>query len=305
MAIDRFAPHEVDTDHTRIFACVSGSGPPVLLLHGFPQTHLMWRHVAPRLAQRFAVVCADLRGYGRSGCPESARDHQPYSKRAMAGDMMAVMQRLGFARFSVVGHDRGGRVAYRMALDYPDQIDRVAILDVVPTAAAWERADARLALAFWPWSLLAQPAPLPETILTANADAIVEHALGEWGTPATVFSPAIRREYVAALRDPAHAHAICEEYRAAATIDRQHDHSDLAAAHRISAPLLVLWSRHGALGTWYADEGGPLGIWRPWSTELQGRGLEAGHFFPEERPDETAQALSEFLCEPLGGHRNG
>jgi haloacetate dehalogenase len=290
MTIPGFTAREIATDETRIFACVSGTGPPLLLLHGFPQTHLMWRDVAPRLTRRFTVVCADLRGYGRSGCPASTRDHQPYSKRSMGRD-----KQLGFARFSVAGHDRGGRVAYRMALDHADHIDRLAVLDIVPTNAAWRRADARFALAFWPWSLLAQAEPLPETILAAAGETIVEHALSEWGSPKAVFPADVRRAYADVLRDPLHAHAICEEYRAAATVDRQHDDTDLVAGHRIAAPLLVLWSRQGALGTWYEDEGGPLGVWRQWGTDVRGTGFDAGHFFPEEQPAETAQALTEFL----------
>src|SRR5687767_8228262 len=164
--IDEFTITEIQTGETNIFVRSCGSGPPILLLHGFPQTHLMWRGVAPMLANYFTVVCADLRGYGQSGCPRSAADHAPYAKRAMAKDMVHVMERLGFPRFGVAGHDRGGRVAYRMALDYPDRVDRLAVLDVVPTASAWDRADARFALAFWPWSLLAQPEPLPELVLT-------------------------------------------------------------------------------------------------------------------------------------------
>src|SRR5262245_20908346 len=163
--MDDFHIVEVDTGETTIFARWSGSGPPILLLHGFPETHLMWRGVAPRLTGEHTVVCADLRGYGRSGCPASTADHAPYAKRAMARDVVIVMQRLGFERFSVAGHDRGGRVAYRLALDHPGRVDRVAVLDILPTATAWERADARFALGYWPWSLLAQPEPLPEHLL--------------------------------------------------------------------------------------------------------------------------------------------
>src|SRR3954466_10553781 len=159
--LDGFEAITVQTGETEIFLRQGGSGPPVLLLHGFPQTHLMWRSVAPLLAQRFTVVCSDLRGYGRSGCPASAPDHAPYAKRSMAGDMVQVMERLGFPRFAVAGHDRGGRVAYRMALDHPDRVDRLAVLDILPTETVWERADARFALGYWPWSLLAQPPPLP------------------------------------------------------------------------------------------------------------------------------------------------
>jgi haloacetate dehalogenase len=285
-----FEPVEIRTGETSIFARRSGAGPPILLLHGFPQTHLMWREVAPLLARRFTVVCADLRGYGRSGCPPSAPDHAPYAKRAMARDMVALMEQLGCPRFSVAGHDRGGRVAHRLALDHPERVDRVAVLDVLPTAEVWERADARFALGFWPWSLLAQPEPLPERLVTAAPEAIVDDALDGWGSPRAAFPPEVRAAYIEALRDPAHVHAICEEYRAAATSDREHDAADRRARRRIAGPLLVLWSGPGALGTWYTEAGGPLALWRAWADEVQGRPLAAGHFFPEERPDETADA---------------
>lgn len=292
---DRFATVEIDTGETSIFARSFGSGPPILLLHGFPQTHLMWRGVAPLLAREFSVVCADLRGYGRSGCPVFAPDHAPYAKRAMARDMASVMERLGFPRFSVAGHDRGGRVAYRMALDHPDRIERFAVLDILPTETVWERADARFALAYWPWSLLAQAEPFPERILATAAEAIVDEALGGWGSPLAAFPPEIRAAYVRALQDPSRAHAICEEYRAAATIDREHDMADRAAGRRIACSLLALWSANGPLGVWYAEEGGPIALWRAWGEDVRGRPLDAGHFFPEEAPEETAEALRRFF----------
>src|SRR5436305_4385656 len=175
-----FQTAEITTGETSIFVRWSGSGSAILLLHGFPQTHLMWRSVAPLLARRFTVVCADLRGYGRSGCPASAPDHAPYAKRAMASDMVSVMEKLGFPRFSVAGHDRGARVAYRLALDHPRQVQRLAVLDIVPTADTWELADKRLATAFWPWSLFAQPEPLPERLLSAAPEAVIDDALGGW-----------------------------------------------------------------------------------------------------------------------------
>jgi haloacetate dehalogenase len=293
--LEGFAAAEIPTGETTIFTRSSGSGPPLLLLHGFPQTHVMWHGVAPRLAHNFTVVCADLRGYGQSGCPVSTRDHAPYAKRAMARDMVTVMERLGFPRFSVAGHDRGGRVAYRMALDHPARVDRLAVLDVVPTETVWDRADARFALGFWPWSLLAQPEPLPERILAAAAEAIVDDALGGWGSPSAAFPPEVRAAYVQALREPAHAHAICEEYRAAATMDREHDKTDRARGRRIVCPLLALWSAHGALDTWYVEECGPIALWRAWCDEVQGHALDAGHFFPEETPAETAEALNHFF----------
>ena len=293
--LEGFAAAEVPTGETTIFTRSSGSGPPLLLLHGFPQTHVMWRGVAPRLAHSFTVVCADLRGYGQSGCPVSTPDHAPYAKRATARDMVTIMERLGFPRFSVAGHDRGGRVAYRMALDHPARVDRLAVLDVVPTETVWDRADARFALGFWPWSLLAQPEPLPERILAAAPEAIVDDALGGWGSPSAAFPPEVRAAYVQALREPAHAHAICEEYRAAATVDREHDRTDRARGRRIVCPLLALWSARGALDTWYVEESGPIALWRAWCDEVQGRPLDAGHFFPEEIPAETAEALNRFF----------
>jgi haloacetate dehalogenase len=213
----------------------------------------------------------------------------------MAQDMVTVMEQLGFWRFSVAGHDRGGRVAYRMALDHPDRVERLAVLDVLPTETVWDRADARFALAYWPWSLLAQPEPLPERILEAVPEAIVDDALGGWGTSPTVFPREVRAAYVRALRNPGHAHAICEEYRAAATIDREHDKADRAIGRRIACPLLALWSARGPLGTWYAEEGGPVGLWRAWGDDVQGHALGAGHFFPEEVPEQTADALNSFF----------
>ena len=298
--MDDFETAEIDAGEARIFLRWSGSGPPILLLHGFPQTHLMWRAVAPILARAFTLVCADLRGYGQSSCPASTADHAPYAKRAMAQDMVIVMAELGFQRFSVAGHDRGGRVAYRMALDHPDRVARLAVLDIVPTTTVWDRADARFALAFWPWSLLAQPEPLPECLLGAAAEAIVDNALASWGSPARVFPPEVREAYVRPLNDPAHAHAICEEYRAAATVDRDHENSDRVSGRRIVCPVLALWSRRGALETWYAESGGPIALWREWSEDVQGRAVEAGHFFPEEIPEYTADALQRFFAADEG-----
>src|SRR4051794_14310072 len=274
--LDDFESSEIQTDETSIFVTCAGSGPPLLLLHGFPQTHVMWRDVAPSLARDFTVVCADLRGYGRSGCPPSSPDSAPYAKRSMARDMVTVMERLGFVRFAVAGHDRGGRVAYRMALDHPDRIERLAVLDILPVETVWERADARFALGYWPWSLLAQPEPLPENILATSTDAIIDNALGGWGSPSEVFPAKVRAAYVEALRDPAHAHAICEEYRAAASIDRAHDRADREAARKIRAPVLALWSAQGPLDSWYAE--GPVALWRDWADDVRGYALEGGHF---------------------------
>jgi len=291
-----FESAEVDTGAARIFIRRAGTGPGLLLLHGFPQTHLMWRDVAPRLAKDFTVVCADLRGYGQSACPPSTADHAPYAKRAMAGDLVRLMERLGFQRFHIAGHDRGGRVAYRLALDHPDLVDRLAVLDIIPTADAWDRADARLTLGYWPWSLLAQPEPLPEAILAVAAEAIVDNALSGWGSSPQAFPAEVRQAYVDALRDPAHIHAICEEYRAAAALDREHDHADREAGRRIACPVLALWSGHGALADWYEDEAGSLGLWRSWADDVSGKAMPGGHFFPEELPGETAKVLGDFFA---------
>jgi haloacetate dehalogenase len=294
-----FTARTIETAQTRVALRVGGHGPPLLLLHGFPQTHLMWREVAPLLAESFTVVCADLRGYGQSGCPPSDAAHEAYAKRALAGDMREVMRQLGFPRFAVAGHDRGGRVAYRLALDNPACVERLIVLDVVPTAAAWERADARAMLAFWPWSLLAQPAPLPEDLLTHAADAVVDDALCNWGSPSSAFPPEIRRAYIEALRDDRHAHAICEEYRAAASIDRVHDGEDIAAGRHIPCPVLVLWAAGGALDLWYAAEGGPLGLWRKLAQDVVGEAVAGGHFFPEVQPRETATRVRRFLAHDM------
>jgi haloacetate dehalogenase len=295
--LDGFESSLVDLGETTIFIRRKGSGPPVLLLHGFPQTHLMWHRVAPALAEDFTVICADLRGYGASGKPSSTSDHTPYAKSAMARDMVNLMARLGFTRFSVAGHDRGGRVAYRLALDHCECVDRLALLDIIPTSEALRRADIRFAFAFWPWSLLAQPEPLPERLITAAPDAVVDDALGQWGSDGASFPPEVRSAYVDALRDPAAVHAICEEYRAAATLDFANDNEDRRAGRCIDCPVLALWSAGSALDTWYERDGGPLGIWRDWARDVRGRALSGGHFFPEQNPEETIAELRSFFSK--------
>ena len=287
----------VDVGPTTIAFLRGGTGPPVLLLHGFPETHVMWHRIAPMLAEGFTVVCADLRGYGNSGTPSSTPDHAPYAKSAMAGDMVALMERLGFERFALVGHDRGGRVAYRLALDHDDRVERLAVLDVVPTGDALDRADARFALGYWPWSLLAQPEPLPEQLICAAPEAFVDAALGGWGSSPETFPTDVRRQYTDALRDQATAHAICEEYRAAATLDYAADRRDRARDLKIKAPTLVLWAASGPLDLWYEDVGGPIGIWRAWAADVTGKPLRGGHFFPEQNPEETGAALQTFLTQ--------
>jgi len=293
--MDQFSAQRITTTSATIFTRVGGAGPPLLLLHGFPETHQMWRQIAPLLSQHFTVVAADLRGYGESSCPPSADDHAPYSKRAMAEDMVEVMRQLGFDHFAVVGHDRGARVAYRMALDHPESVTHLAVFDIVPTDIAWQKADARMVLGFWPWSLLAQPAPLPEHMLAATAADIVDNACDNWGSTAESFPREIRDAYTRALSDPEHIHAICEEYRAAATIDRKHDEADRQAGRVITCPTLVLWGAGGAVDAWYAADGGPLTFWRTIAPEAVGEAVEGGHFFPEENPKAIYDKLSRFL----------
>lgn len=292
---DGFEASLIDVEETSIFVRRKGDGPPLLLLHGFPETHAMWHRVAPRLAEAFTVVCADLRGYGASGKPPSAVDHAPYAKRAMARDMVRMMEVLGFPRFGLAGHDRGGRVAYRLALDWPERVDRLAVLDIIPTSDAFARADSRFALAFWPWTLLAQPEPLPERLIAAAPEAVVDDALAQWGSDPACFPAEVRAAYVDSLRDRDAVHAICEEYRAAATLDVEHDLADKQAGRRIACPTLALWSSGSALDTWYVDEGGPLSIWRAWADQVTGRAIAGGHFFPETNPDGTAAELATFF----------
>jgi haloacetate dehalogenase len=293
-----FEQSTVDVGDTTIFIRRKGKGPPLLLLHGFPETHLMWHRVAPALAEGHTVICADLRGYGASGTPPSQADHAPYSKRAMALDMVRMMEHEGFSRFAVAGHDRGARVAYRLALDHPARVERLAVLDVIPTAEALERADARLTLAYWPWSLLAQPEPLPERLILGDPDAVVDDALANWGSDPSAFPPEVRAAYVDALRDPERVHAICEEYRAAATLDVAADKADREMGRRIGCPVLCLWSAGGALDRWYEAVAGPLGVWRRWAEDVTGKAISGGHFFPEQRAEETVAALRTFFGGP-------
>jgi haloacetate dehalogenase len=294
---EHFAAASIKVAETEIFVRHAGRGPAILLLHGFPETHVMWREVAPALIADFFVVCADLRGYGVSGRPSSTPDHSPYAKRSMARDMVQLMSAIGFDRFSVAGHDRGGRVAYRLALDHPGCIERLALFDIIPTCEVFDRADARFALAYWPWSLLAQPAPLPETLIDAAPEAIVENALGAWGSDSSAFPAAVREQYVSALRSPEAVHAICEEYRAAATLDREHDEADRREGRTIDCPVLALWSADGPLDVWYEDAGGPLGILAQWARNVRGRPVRGGHFFPEQNAGETVRALRGFMLE--------
>ncbi len=281
---------EIRTDDNTIFIRRYGNGSPLLMVHGFPRTSLMWRDMAPRLASNHTVICVDLRGYGRSGVPASTEDHYPYTKRAMANELVAVMDKLGFAKFDLAGHDRGGRVSYRLALDHPEKVRRLAVFDVIPVSEAWGHAEEKFAMTFWPWGLLSQKAPLPEKYLSGVPDAVFDNPFGQGS-----FGPEVKAEYIETLRDPTRAHAICEEYRAAASLDIEHDRTDQKESRRITCPMLHLWAAGGPLDTFYEQHGGPLGIWRKWADNVQGQAMKGGHFFPEENPVETAEILHNFL----------
>ena len=281
-----FAQADIDTGEAVIRVRHGGSGPPLLLLHGYPQTHVMWHQVAPRLARDFTVVVPDLRGYGDSSKPPTTPNHAPYSKRAMARDQIAVMEQLGFERFAVAGHDRGGRVAYRLALDHPERVRKLAVLDIIPTGEAFRRADRAFGLGYWHWFFLAQPDDLPERLITADPDAYYLR----WFSDA--FAPEAVAEYRRCFRDPATTHTMCEDYRAGATIDFMLDEAD-RGRRRIDCPVLVLWGRRGRLDAWYDV----LAVWRDWADDVRGRALDCGHFLPEEAPDETYAELHAFFAD--------
>jgi haloacetate dehalogenase len=287
---DGFVVTDVETPRGTVRARVGGSGPPVLLLHGWPETHLMWHAVAPRLAERFTVVAPDLPGYGDSFRPPVTDDHAGHSKRALAADLVAAMAELGHATFAVAGHDRGGRVAYRMALDHPAVVTRLVVLDIVPTAEVWARADAVMALGYWHWAFLAQPAPLPERLINADPDAFWLSAeriglkQGDDRYPDEVVAA-----YRAQLEDPAFVTAICEDYRAGASIDREHDEAD-RGTRTIACPVRSVWGGAGALPRFYAD---PLEPWRTLAPGVTGRAVAgASHFVVEDAP---AEVMSEIF----------
>ena len=281
---DQFTLSMIDTGEAIIHVRHGGTGPPLLLLHGHPQTHVMWHKIAPRLAERFTVVAPDLRGYGDSSKPATTDNHAPYSKRAMARDQISIMRHLGFERFCVAGHDRGGRCAYRLALDYPEQVRKLAVLDIIPTGEAFWRADMAFGMGYWHWFFLAQPADLPERLIGADPDAFYLRQGRD------VFAPEALAEYRRCFHDPATTHAMCEDYRAGATIDVAHDAAD-QGTRRITCPVLVLWSQRGFLPTWYDV----LGIWRDWADDVRGRGVDSGHYLAEEAPEDTYEEFVRFF----------
>jgi haloacetate dehalogenase len=276
-----------------IFARVGGRGRPLLLLHGYPQTHVIWHRVAATLAERFTVVAADLRGYGRSSKPDGGIDHVGYSKRTMAADMVALMAELGFPRFAVCGHDRGARVAHRMCIDFPEAMERAMLLDISPTLAMYEQTSMAFAQKYWWWFWLTQPAPFPEQMVAAAPDVFLKRKIG-WGPSGlTPFTEDTYAEYLRSVSDPATMHAMCEDYRAAATIDLEHDRADRDAGRTITCPLRVLWGAHGAIEQFFK----PLDDWARVAVSVGGRALPCGHYIAEEVPGELLAEMINFFDE--------
>ena len=289
---DGFKVSRIQTTGATINVVSGGQGPPVLLLHGYPQTHVTWHKIAPRLASAFTVVAADLRGYGDSSKPPDGENHSNYSKRAMAHDQIEVMRHLGFEKFAVVGHDRGGRVGHRMALDQPDRITKLAVLDIVPTYKVLHSVNDEMATAFYHWFFLVQPAPFPETLLGNNVEFCLKYMMfrdmSRSDIPAWMSEDAFN-EYLRCFRDPATIHSNCEDYRAAVSIDMKHDQEDLA--RKIFCPLLALWGERGAVHRMFDV----LACWRERAADVSGKPLPGRHHLPEEVPDETLAELQVFL----------
>jgi haloacetate dehalogenase len=290
--LEGFRRADVEVQGVRIATWVRGQGPPVLLLHGYPQTHVMWHAVAPVLAEEHTVVLTDLRGYGDSDAPPGGDDHGAYAKRTMAADQVGVMGSLGFEHFSVVGHDRGGRVGHRMALDHPARVDRLAVLDIVPTHHVFATADRALAQAYFHWFFLAQPGGLPERMIGADPDGWLTNQLERGHGGGAPFDPDARHAYLTAFRRPEVIAASCADYQAAATVDFRTDDDEREA--RVTCPLLVIWGEQGFVGARYDV----LDVWRSYARRVEGRSLACGHFLPEECGPEVATELLGFLARP-------
>ncbi len=286
-----FDVFDVDCDGVTLHGVRGGNGPPLLLLHGYPQTHAMWHRVAPALAADYTVIAPDLRGYGRSSKPPTAPDHAPYSKRAMAVDMTALMDHFGFMRFLVCGHDRGARVAHRLALDHAERVAAMALLDIAPTREMYRDADAAFAKAYWWWFYLVQPAPLPEEMIGADPRNFWLRKCGSGSAGLEPFAEDALDDYITAFSDPATIHATCEDYRAAASIDIGHDDAD--SGRKIECPLLVLWGRDGVIERCFDA----LALWRERAADVSGQSLPGGHYLAEEIPEQLLERMAPFLAQ--------
>jgi haloacetate dehalogenase len=281
MSFRDYESFRVDAGGVEIAGMKGGDGPPLLLLHGHPQTHEIWHKCAGDLAKHFTVIATDLRGYGASGKPKSDARHTPYSKRAMAADQVAVMRHFGFERFLVCAHDRGARVAHRMAMDFPDAVDRLMLLDIAPTLAMYEATDREFATAYFHWFMLIQPAPLPELLIGGNPNAYIDRVMGNRHAGLAPFAPHALQAYRDALAAPGAIFAMCEDYRASASIDLEHDRADLERGKKIACPLRVLWGEEGVIERCFDA----LDEWRRVARDVSGRALPCGHYIPEEQPD--------------------
>ena len=289
--LDGFERRRVATDGADIHLATGGDGPPLLLLHGYPQNHLIWHAVAPRLAERFTLVMPDLRGYGESTGPAPDAENVLYSKRTMAADMVAVMRALGHDRFGLAGHDRGGRVAYRLTLDHPNRVTRLAALDIVPTFEVWTEMNWKGALGGFHWPFLAQPAPLPERMIGADPDPFIGHLIERWAGDPGKLEPEATAAYLKQFHKPEVIAATCADYRAGATTDMDHDRADREAGKKIGCPVLLVWGRRYLT----AKAGSPLDSWRQWADDVREAPLDCGHFVAEEEPDACAAALIGFF----------
>ncbi len=285
---------QISTSGAAIFMEHGGSGSPLLFLHGYPQTHAMWHQVAPRFTSEFRVICPDLRGYGDSSKPKSTADHGTYSKRAMARDMVEVMEYFGYREFIVVGHDRGARVAHRMALDYPDRVKKACVMDIVPTYHMFAHTDQHFATGYYHWFFLIQPDGLPERLIGASPAYYLAEKLKRWSAPEAQFAPELVSEYIRCFSNPETIRASCEDYRAAASIDLRDDETD--SGKKIRCPLLVLWGAKGFVQRTYDV----LEIWRKYADHVKGKALDCGHFLPEEKPEDVVGELREFFVEDSG-----
>ncbi len=287
-----FESHWIDTSVGRIFARSGGDGAPLLLLHGYAQTNVMWHKMAPALAAKFRLLIPDLPGYGWSVAPRSGKGHSPYDKRSMAKVMIELMEKLGHARFYLAGHDRGGRVAYRLALDNPGRLVKLAVLDIIPTYEMWHRMDHTLAMKVWHWTFLAQKYPMPEMLIEKAPIEYLDYKMASWtkAKDLSAFDPRALAHYRAFFSDPLRIHATCEDYRAGETTDLGHDEVDHAARNKISAPMIALWGSAGI-----PSENSPLAIWKDWAKDVTGKAIDSGHFLAEENPDATSRALLEYF----------
>jgi haloacetate dehalogenase len=286
-----FDEHWMATDEAEIYFRAGGKGPPLLLLHGYPQNHIIWHAIADRLGKCFSLIIPDLRGYGESKGPEPDPHHIGYSKRAMGAEMVELMSLLGHDRFLLAGHDRGGRVAYRLALDFPERVSKLAVIDIIPTFDVWEKMNKESALGTYHWLFLAQPAPMPEKLIGQNVEFYLRHLLSRWAGDVEALQPEAIAEYIRHFQKPSVIEATCEDYRSGATVDYEHDRSDIEAGRKITCPVLVLWAKKYLS----SKSKSPLGVWRKWADDVREVAIDCGHFMVEEQPELCAEALLNFL----------